>query len=80
MNTNFKVIGLTRLAIKPESRAPEADALTTWPSELLSNCNMTVENYGIQNFILDMLAVLQHCITLTIIVIISTQLVSVVQT
>ena len=29
MNTNFKVIGLTRLGIKPKSTAPEADALTT---------------------------------------------------
>ena len=36
MNTNFKVIGLTRLEIKPESTAPEADALTTRPSELLN--------------------------------------------
>ena len=35
MNTNFKVIGLTQLGIKPESTAPEADALTTQPSELL---------------------------------------------
>ena len=35
MNTNFKVIGLTRLGIKPKSTAPEADALTTSPSELL---------------------------------------------
>ena len=34
MNTNVKVIGLTRLGIKPESTAPEADALTTRPSEL----------------------------------------------
>ena len=35
MNTNFKVIGLTRLGIKPKSTAPtEADALTTRPSEL----------------------------------------------
>ena len=33
-NTNFKVIGLTRLAIKPKSTALEADALTTRPSEL----------------------------------------------
>ena len=33
MNTNFKVIGLTRLEIKPEPTAPEADALTTRPSE-----------------------------------------------
>ena len=31
MNTNFKDIGLTRLGIKPESTAPEADALTTRP-------------------------------------------------
>ena len=29
MNTNFKVIGLTRLGIKPKSTAPTADALTT---------------------------------------------------
>ena len=36
MNTNFKIIGLTQLGIKPESTAPDADALTTWPSELLS--------------------------------------------
>ena len=36
MNTNFKVIGSTRLGIKPKSTAPEADALTTRPSELLS--------------------------------------------
>ena len=35
MNVNFKVIGLTRLAIKSKSTAPEADALTTRPSELL---------------------------------------------
>ena len=35
MNTILKVIGLTRLEIKPESTAPEADALTTRPSEQL---------------------------------------------
>ena len=35
MNANLKVIGLTRLGMKPKSTAPEADALTTWPSELL---------------------------------------------
>ena len=34
MNTNFQVIGLTRLGIKPESTAQETDALTTRPSEL----------------------------------------------
>ena len=34
MNTNFKVIGLTRLRIKPKSTASEADALTTRTSEL----------------------------------------------
>ena len=33
MNTNFKIIGLTRLGIKPKSTAPEADPLTTPPSE-----------------------------------------------
>ena len=48
MNINFKVIGLTRLGIKPESTAPEADALTTRPSELyflistVSKKNLTV--------------------------------------
>ena len=35
MNINFKVIGLTRLGIKPESAAPEADAFITPTSELL---------------------------------------------
>ena len=35
VNTNFKVIGLTRLGIKTQSTALEADALTTRPSELL---------------------------------------------
>ena len=34
MNTNFKVISLTLLGFKPESTAPEADALTPRPSEL----------------------------------------------
>ena len=34
VNSNFKVIGLTRLGIKPESTAQEADAFTTWTSEL----------------------------------------------
>ena len=29
MNTNFKVIGLTRLRINSESTAPEADAFIT---------------------------------------------------
>ena len=35
MNTNFKVIGLTLLVIKPESTAPEADTFTTRPPELI---------------------------------------------
>ena len=34
--TTFKVIGLTRLGIKPNSTAPEVDALTFLPSELLN--------------------------------------------
>ena len=37
MNTNFKVIGLTRLRIKLKSTAPEADAFTTQPSKLFNN-------------------------------------------
>ena len=36
VNTYFKVIGLTQLGIKSKSTAPEADALTTRPSELLN--------------------------------------------
>ena len=35
MNTNFKVIGLTRLGIKPDSAAPEADDRTTRSFEQL---------------------------------------------
>ena len=35
MNTNLKVIGLTRLEIKPESTAAKADALSTRFVELL---------------------------------------------
>ena len=31
MNTNFKVIALIRLGIKPESTAPEANALSLLP-------------------------------------------------
>ena len=33
VNTNFKVIGLTQLVMKPEATAPEADALITRQSE-----------------------------------------------
>ena len=36
MDTKFKVIGMTRLGIKPESTIPEADALTTRLSKLLN--------------------------------------------
>ena len=36
MHVNFKVIGLTRLEIELESTTTEEDALTTWPSELIS--------------------------------------------
>ena len=46
MNTNFKVIGLTRLAIRTQSTASEADALTTRPSGselLIGTCyNFTI--------------------------------------
>ena len=34
MQTNFEVIGSTGLRIKPESAAPQTDALTTRPSSL----------------------------------------------
>ena len=44
MNTNFKVVGLTRLGIKTQSIAPKADTLTTRPSEqLIGTCyNFTI--------------------------------------
>ena len=38
MNTNFKVIGLTRLGIKPKFTTLEVDALTTQPSDLFASC------------------------------------------
>ena len=37
MNTKLKVIGLTRLGIKPKSTAIEADVFTTPPAKLLKN-------------------------------------------
>ena len=48
MNTNFKVIGLTRLGIKLEFTAPEADAFATRPSELL-NCEELLVCQGSHN-------------------------------
>ena len=44
MNTNFKVIDLTRLGIKPNSTGIEAGAFTTRPSELLRNRNKQCED------------------------------------
>ena len=52
MNTNFSVIGLTRLGIKPESTVSEADTLTTRPPELLNSSNhdvLTVLNLNNHN-------------------------------
>ena len=37
VNSNFKVIGLTQLGIKPKSISSEADPLTTRPSEILKD-------------------------------------------
>ena len=44
MNTKFKVIGLTRLGIKPASAGPEADALTTRPFELSNIYPLIMKN------------------------------------
>ena len=41
MNTKFKVIGLTRLEIKPKSTATKADARTTRPPELFMPAVLT---------------------------------------
>ena len=50
MNSNFTVIGLTRLRIKPESTDLEAEAISTRQSELLNLAkNRTYDfesNYG----------------------------------
>ena len=43
MNTNFKVIGLTRLGIKPKSTAPKANALITRPSAITEISSKTVK-------------------------------------
>ena len=52
MNTNLKVIGLTRLGIKPESAAQEADALTTRPSKLFFFKNASKLNQTFKIFCL----------------------------
>ena len=49
MNTNYKVIGLTRLGIEPKSTAPEADALTARPSELFKVGETLVNKIGHSN-------------------------------
>ena len=47
MNTNFKVIDLTRLEIKRKSTAQETDALATRPSELFKKVRFSQKNrYG----------------------------------
>ena len=46
VSSNFRVIGLTRLGIKPGSRAPEAYALTTRPSKLLEIDLLAIYNLG----------------------------------
>ena len=50
MNTNFKVIGLTRFGIKTESRATEADVFTFRPLEMLS---YALRSAGVTAAILD---------------------------
>ena len=52
MHTNFKIISLTRLEIKPESSAPEADALTIRPesvSELNSMSQLNTRSLFIKS-------------------------------
>ena len=44
MNTDFKVIGSTRLGIKPDSMAPEADALITRTSDQLNITGITKQS------------------------------------
>ena len=42
MNTHFRLIGLTRLGIKPQSTPPETDALTTRPSDFTEMLDLYV--------------------------------------
>ena len=49
MNTNFKVIGLTRLGIKTGSTAPGSDTLATRPSEQLIQKQGLFVNYEKEN-------------------------------
>ena len=46
MNTNFIVIGLTRLEIYPESAASEVDVLISRPSELFIFQTRVVHDAG----------------------------------
>ena len=69
VNSSAEVIDLTRLGIKPASAAPEATALTTKPSELLTlnhknnkNTALTLNHVKIKAFILT--RSLQHYIAL----------------
>ena len=53
VNTNFKVIGLTRLGIQLESTAPAADALITRPfehisEEILQTCSFITKFHKIK--------------------------------
>ena len=45
MNTNVKVIGLTRIVIKPKSTSPEANTFTTRPFELLVYAPFNISRY-----------------------------------
>ena len=44
VNTNFAVVGLTRLGIKPESTAPESHDLTARPPALLRVLNKLIQD------------------------------------
>ena len=55
MNTNFKVIGLTRLGIKPKSTASKADALSSRPSELLLAVALSFQKSSVLFFGYDLL-------------------------
>ena len=45
MNTNFKVVGLSRLGINPKSTASEEDAFTTRPFKLLTIITVTNQRF-----------------------------------
>ena len=66
MNTNFKVIGLTRFGIKFKFTAPEANALTARPSELLIFHIIEYGKLGLHSNAIDTVYQYEHAASVVI--------------